>query len=71
MKKIWSYLAVGFFFMSVGIVIGAKYITGQNITIEVKKIKNKRVSGGVDITTPIVIEKLEKKRRGRKKDGKG
>jgi hypothetical protein len=57
--------------MSVGIVIGAKYITGQNITIEVKKIKNKRVSGGVDITTPIVIEKLEKKRRGRKKDGKG
>ena len=65
MKKIWSYLAVGFFFMSVGIIIGAKWIAGQDIHVEIKKIKNKRVSGRSDISIPVEVKTPEKRKEKR------
>jgi len=67
MKKLWSYIAVGFAFMSIGIVIGAKWIAGDDYSIEIKKIKQKRNAG--DTSVPINIDRLseEVKRASKEK----
>ena len=60
MKKLWSYLAVGFAFMSLGIIIGAKYLGGADYSIEIAKIKNKRTTGTNSVVIPIEFKTSEK-----------
>lgn len=62
MKKIWSYLAVGFAFFSAGLIAMYK-LMGEQIKIEVHKVKNKRTSGNTSTTIPI---NLESPKTGRK-----
>lgn len=69
MKKIWAYIAIGAIGISIGILIGAKFIVTNSAKVEytIKKIKNKKIQGDVTITTAspeaIIkqIESLQKK----------
>jgi hypothetical protein len=73
MSKLWSHLAAGFAFLSLGIIIGAKWIGGVDYTIEVRKIKQKRTSGGSSVSVPIDVDTSDiepKKRKRRRKNKK-
>lgn len=67
MKKIWSYLAVGFAFCIAGMVFMYK-LMGEQIQINIKKIKTKKGSSDIDI--PISIESRKDRRKQAKKNGK-
>ncbi len=70
MKKIWSYLAVGFAFFSAGLVTMYK-LMGDQIEINIKKIKTKR--GSSEVNVPITVEKpprRAKKRIKRRRNGR-
>ena len=55
MKKAWGYIALFFAGVAAGIVVGVK-IMGDQISITVKKIKQKRTSGESDISIPINLD---------------
>lgn len=72
MKKIWSYISVLLLGIIGGIFIGVKYLA-EKVTVNVRKVKSKNVSGTNDVTIPIDIDNPKKrlkrthKRRLRKK----
>ena len=64
MKKIWIYVAMGAIGIAIGILIGAKFIVTNSAKVEytIKKIKNKRIQGDVQITTAspeAIIKQIE------------
>ena len=67
MKKIWGYLAVGFAFFSAGLVTMYK-LMGDQIEINIKKIKTKKGSSDIDI--PINIDNAKKARQTRREKRK-
>ena len=67
MKKIWSYLAVGFAFFAAGIVFMYK-LMGDQIEINIKKIKTKRGSSDIDI--PISLDTPANRRKRTKEQRK-
>ncbi|MCK4500329.1 hypothetical protein KAU11_07520 [Candidatus Babeliales bacterium] len=70
MKKIWSYLAVGFAFFSAGLLAMYK-IMGEQVKVTVRKVKQKRTSGNSSVVVPIEVETPEKRlKKGRKKQRK-
>ena len=66
MKKVWPYITAILAGMVLGIIIAVKWLTGQDITVEVKKIKNKKTSGDNTVTVPVNIETRKEKRKRRK-----
>ena len=74
MKKIWSYVAMFAIGLAVGIVAGVK-LMGDQIEINIKKVKNKRTSGDNSVTIPIDIEsragsrRMKREARNKRKDG--
>ena len=69
MRKIWSYLAVGFAFFSAGIVAGVK-LMGDQVEINIRKVKNKRVSGEVNTTIPINLDSAKTARQTKREERK-
>jgi len=55
MKKIWAYIAMFALGLAAGIVAGVK-LMGEQIEINIKKVKNKRTSGSNSVTIPINVE---------------
>jgi hypothetical protein len=58
MKKIWSYIAMFALGLAAGIVAGVK-LMGDQIEINIKKVKNKRTSGDNSVTVPIDLRNAE------------
>ena len=59
--KIWSHISA---FLGGGLLIAiifAKWFIGDDISVEVKRFKNKRTSGSTTTTIPINITKKERK----------
>lgn len=54
--KIWQYISAILSGVILGIIIAIKFLVGQDISIEVRKIKNKRISGKSDVTIPIKVQ---------------
>lgn len=50
MGKVWSYVSAFLGGALIVLVIAMKWIAGDDYTVEVKKIKNKKVWGNVDTT---------------------
>jgi len=46
MKKLWSYLAIGFAFFSAGIIVAVKWLGIDRVVYNVERFKNKRSPGG-------------------------
>ena len=67
MSKVWSYISAILMGIILGIVIGVKWLAGQDISVEIKKIKNKRTSGTNTTNMPIEVKVPKKKWRLRKK----
>jgi len=67
MKKIWSYVAMFAIGLAAGIVAGVK-LMGDQIEINIKKIKTKRGSSDIDI--PINIDNAKKARQTRREKRK-
>lgn len=62
MKKAWSYISA----VLTGIIIGmvAMYkLTGEQIEVNIKKVKNKRTSGSNTLTIPITIDEQTRKEK--------
>ena len=64
MKKIWQWVAIGAIGIAIGILIGAKFIVTNSAKVEytIKKIKNKKIEGNVEITTAspeAIIKQIE------------
>ena len=71
MKKIWSYVAMFFIGLAAGLVAMYK-LMGDQIEVNIKKIKTKRGSSDIDI--PINIDnakKVRQTRREKRKQAKG
>ena len=60
MKKIWGYLAAFFAGLSAGLVLMYK-LMGEQVEINIKRIKTKRGSSDIDI--PITVESARKRSR--------
>ena len=69
MKKIWSYVAMFAIGLAAGIVAGVK-LMGDQIEINIKKVKNKRTSGDNSVTIPISIDNAKKARQTRREKRK-
>ena len=68
MKKIWSYLAVGFAFFSAGLIAMYK-LMGDQVEINIKRIKTKK--GSSDISIPISVGSRKNRRKSNKKRKNG
>ena len=64
MEKFWIYLVVLLAGMAGGIVIGVK-LMGDQISITVRKIKNKKTSGDNSVVIPIEVQKALSRRKQR------
>jgi hypothetical protein len=64
-KKIWSHIALFFIGVSAGLITMYK-LMGEQIEVNIKKVKNKRV-GSSEVSIPISIEKADKRAKKRKK----
>jgi hypothetical protein len=60
MKKIWIYISTFLLGLAAGIVVGVK-IMGEQVSVTVRKVKNKRTSGDNSVTIPIQVEKAKKR----------
>ena len=69
MKKIWSYLAVGFAFFSAGLIV-MRELMGEQIKVSVRKVKNKDTSGTNSVTVPINIKEFKKRVKRTKEERK-
>ena len=67
MKKAWSHIAIFFFGLSAGIITMYK-IMGDQISIEIKKIKTKR--GSSEVSIPIHVETPHKRPKRTKAERK-
>lgn len=71
MKKAWPYISAALAGMVLGIIIAVKWLVqqGDKISVEIKKLKNKRVSGeGGNITIPVNVEAENGPKNDRKLD---
>ena len=74
MEKAWIYLVVFLAGFAGGVITGVK-LMGDQISITVRKIKNKRTSGTNSVTIPIDIEsragsrRMKREARKKRKDG--
>ena len=68
MKKLWSYLAVGFAFFSAGIIVAVKWLNKAGTEIIIKKVKSKRNTGQSDINIPVNIDNAKMVRSDRRID---
>jgi uncharacterized membrane protein YciS (DUF1049 family) len=64
MKVTYGWVAVGAIGIAIGILIGAKFIVKETAKVEytIKKIKNKKIQGDVQITTAnpeAIIKQIE------------
>ena len=62
--KIWVYVSMAAIGIAIGILIGAKFIVKETAKVEytIRKIKNKRIQGDVQITTAnpeAIIKQIE------------
>ena len=73
MKKIWSYIAIFLSGVITGLIIMYK-LAGEQISVTVHKVKNKRTSGQTSTVIPIEIQKgdkrLKRTRKQRRQDKK-
>jgi hypothetical protein len=70
MKNIWGYISAALGGALLMLIIAYKWLAGDDYTIEVRKIKNKRIAGDVDIvvdSTQDVAENDKKRRKKRKR----
>lgn len=71
MKKIWGYISAVLLGLAIGIVVGVK-LMGDQISIEIKKIKTKRNSGNtsipIDIEVPVDRARRTKEQRKADRD---
>ena len=63
-SKIWVYVSMAAIGIAIGILIGAKFIVKETAKVEytIKKIKNKKIQGDVQITTAnpeAIIKQIE------------
>ena len=65
MKKIWAYVSAALAGMLAGVIIAVKWLNESGVTVNVKRIKNKKVSGSSDTTIPITVDNAEKRTRTR------
>lgn len=56
MSKVWSYVAAVLGGALTMAIIGWKWLAGDDYTMEVKKIKNKRTSGTTTTTVPMHMD---------------
>lgn len=70
MDKIWKYLSAFLTGALLMAIIAMKWIAGDDYSVEIKKIKNKRSSGDNVITTPIIIKPKKESRKERRKKRK-
>lgn len=68
MKKIWSFIAMVFIGFSAGLIAMYK-LMGDQIEINIKKIKTKK--GSSSVTVPISIESRKDRRKSNKKRKNG
>jgi len=66
MKKIWLYLSLFLAGLASGLVLMYK-LTGEQIKVTVKKIKNKGTSGANTVTIPVNISSSSRKETRRSK----
>jgi hypothetical protein len=64
MKNIWKWIAMVGIGISIGMLIGAKFIVKETAKVEytIKRIKNKKIQGDVTITTAspeAIIKQIE------------
>jgi uncharacterized membrane protein YciS (DUF1049 family) len=64
MAKVWKWIAMVAIGITIGILIGAKFIVKESAKVEytIKKIKNKKIEGNVEITTAnpeAIIKQIE------------
>lgn len=67
MKKLWPYISAFLLGIIGGVIAGVK-LMGEKVTVEVRKVKNKKVSGGGNTSIPIEVEMPKKRRKQRKLD---
>ncbi len=68
MKKIWSYLAVGFAFFSGGIIFAVKYLADK--TVYTGKFKMKQRGKGNTLNSEVVLETGGKPSKEERKQAK-
>lgn len=66
--KIWNYIASFFIGFATMAIITLKWFNGDDYSIEIKKLKNKKSSG--DISVPVNVESPETSRKQRRLDKK-
>lgn len=62
MKKIWSYVSLFLTGIIAGLIVMYK-LTGEQIKVTVKKVKNKKNSGTITTTIPISVTNAERWRK--------
>jgi len=67
MNKLWSYISAALGGIILGVIIGVKFLAGDDISVEVKKIKNKRNSGSPTTEIPINITGKRERRQNKRK----
>ena len=65
MNKIWTYISAILFGALLGVIIGTKWLTGQDISVEIKKLKQNRISGESDISIPVDIQSASNRKKNR------
>jgi hypothetical protein len=65
MKKIWTYISV-FLTGIIGGLVAMYYMMGDQVTVKVRKIKNKKTSGDNQVIVPIEVENTKKRRKRRR-----
>ena len=70
MKKIWSYLAVGFAFFSSGIIFAVKFLVSEKIVIKGKVKLKQRGKGNLQQTEikPQISANTKQEQRKKKRD---
>ena len=59
MQKLWSYIAIFLTGVITGLIVMYK-LAGEQISVTIRKVKNKRTSGHTSTVIPIEIKKAEK-----------
>lgn len=68
MKEVWKYLAVAGFSIALGIIIAVKWLVegGDKISVEIRKLKQKRTSGENSISIPVNVDNASESQLTRK-----
>jgi hypothetical protein len=68
MNKVWGYISAVLVGVVLGIVIGVKWLAGKDVSVEVRRINNRRTTG--DTTIPIEVDVNRRRLRKNRKDGR-